>query len=54
MNEQRQPVSLRLEKDLIRRVERERTKLERRTGIKPSRTQVIEKLLNQGLQRASK
>ncbi|EMQ8046873.1 TPA: hypothetical protein SMF68_002002 [Serratia marcescens] len=54
MNEQRQAVSLRLEQDLVRRVERERTKLERRTGIRPSRTQVIEKLLNQGLLRSSK
>ncbi|WP_334141039.1 hypothetical protein [Atlantibacter hermannii] len=47
--EARQLVTLRLAPDLVRQVEREQTKLERRTGIRPSRSQVIEKFLNTGL-----
>lgn len=47
--ETRQHVTVRLAPDLVRRVEREQTKLERRTGIRPSRSQVIEKFLSSGL-----
>lgn len=49
LNEARQLVTLRLAPDLVRRVEREQTKLERRTGIRPSRSAVIEKFLSTGL-----
>ncbi|EOU9536107.1 hypothetical protein QLY43_12965 [Cronobacter dublinensis] len=45
----RQHVTVRLAPDLLRQVEREQRKLERRTGIRPSRSAVIEKFLNTGL-----
>lgn len=48
-NESRQLVTLRLAPELVRQVERETNKLERRTGIRPSRSAVIEKFLNLGL-----
>ena len=47
--ETRQHVTVRLAHDLVRQVEREQAKLERRTGIRPSRSQVIEKFLSSGL-----
>ncbi|CAK0681035.1 hypothetical protein FGAF138_04750 [Escherichia coli] len=47
--ETRQHVTVRLAPDLVRQVEREQAKLERRTGIRPSRSQVIEKFLSIGL-----
>lgn len=47
--ETRQHVTVRLSPDLVRQVEREQAKLERRTGIRPSRSQVIEKFLSSGL-----
>lgn len=46
---ERQHVTLRLSSDLVRRVEREQNKLERRTGIRPSRSAVIEKFLSAGI-----
>ncbi|EKO1037392.1 hypothetical protein PX596_002590 [Escherichia coli] len=48
-NAVRQHVTVRLAPELVRQVEREQTKLERRTGIRPSRSQVLEKFLNIGL-----
>ena len=47
--EARQHVTVRLAPDLVRQVEREQAKVERRTGIRPSRSQVIEKFLSSGL-----
>lgn len=47
--ETRQHITVRLNPDLVRQVEREQNKLERRTGIRPSRSQVIEKFLSNGL-----
>lgn len=41
--ETRQHVTVRIAPDLVRLVEKEQNKLERRTGIRPSRSQVIEK-----------
>lgn len=48
-NTGRQHVTLRLAPDLVRQIERETIKLERRTGIRPSRSAVIEKYINIGL-----
>ncbi|GJH97099.1 hypothetical protein ECZC10_49470 [Escherichia coli] len=47
--ETRQHVTVRIAPDLVRLVEKEQNKLERRTGIRPSRSQVIEKFLSIGL-----
>ncbi|MCZ5349147.1 hypothetical protein O5706_18525 [Escherichia coli] len=47
--ETHQHITVRLAPDLVRQVEREQAKLERRTGIRPSRSQVIEKFLSSGL-----